>query len=67
MLRPMPARLQIAIDLELTRPVSGTLAVAGEPAASFSGWLELHSALELICACAEVPRHPDEEEPVRCP
>jgi hypothetical protein len=67
MLRLMPAQLQITIDLELTRPVSGSLAVAGEPAATFSGWLELHSALELICACAELPRNRDEEEPVRCP
>ena len=63
----MPTQLQITIDLELTRPVSGTLAVTGAPAAHFSGWLELHSALELICACAEVPRDPHEEEPVRCP
>ncbi len=60
MLRLVPTRLQITIDLELTEPVSGSLAVRGEPPASFSGWLELHSALELICACAAVPRPPDE-------
>jgi len=60
MLRGMPARLQITIDLELTEPVSGSLAVTGEPPASFSGWLELHSALEEICACAAVPRQPDQ-------
>ncbi len=63
----MPTRLQITIDLELTAPVSGSVGVCGEPAASFSGWLELHSALELICACAAVGRKSDEEEPVRCP
>ena len=67
MLRSMPVQLQITLDLELTAPVSGTLAVTGEPPVSFSGWLELHSALELICACAEVPRNPDEDEPVRGP
>jgi len=55
----MPARLQITIDLELTEPVSGSLAVAGEPHAHFSGWLELHSALEAICACAALPPTPD--------
>lgn len=67
MLRFMPTRLQITIDLELTEPVSGSLGLSGESPASFSGWLELHSALELICACAAVPRKSDEEEPVRCP
>jgi len=56
----MPDQVQITIDLELTQPVSGSLAVAGEPAARFSGWLELHAALEEICACAARPRQPDQ-------
>ncbi len=67
MLRSMPTRLQVTIDLELTEPVSGSLAVTGERPASFSGWLELHSALELICACAAVRRNSDDEEPLPCP
>jgi hypothetical protein len=51
----VPSHLQITIDLELTEPVSGSLAVAGEPPASFSGWLELHAALEEICASPPQP------------
>ena len=59
MLCNMPARLQITIELELTAPVSGSLTASGQPPARFSGWLELHSALEEVCAgAAPVPLQP---------
>jgi hypothetical protein len=48
----MPKHLAIAIDLQLTEPVSGSARAEGDDPISFRGWLQLHSALEAICAVA---------------
>jgi hypothetical protein len=45
----MAERVTIAIDLELTEPVSGSVVSEGDDPVHFSGWLQLHSALESIC------------------
>ena len=50
---PMPKHLAIAIDLELTQPVSGSVQGVGLDPIHFRGWLQLHSALEAICVAAE--------------
>ncbi len=48
----MPKHLAIAIDLELTEPVSGSVQGEGLDPIRFRGWLQLHSALEAICVAA---------------
>lgn len=49
-----PPRLQLALELELElgEPVSGHLRGIGGAATPFTGWLELHAALERACTVA---------------
>jgi len=50
--------LRITIDLALTEPVSGSVARDGGRPIRFSGWLDLHSALEELCEAAGDDRAP---------
>lgn len=48
--------LQLVLELNLTKPIGGSLKTrAGDPL-EFSGWLGLHSTLERLCA--EARREP---------
>lgn len=49
----MPKHVAIAIDLELTQPVSGSVRCEDLDPMDFRGWLQLHSALETICVAAQ--------------
>lgn len=48
----MNTSLRISIEVELTEPVSGRIGVLGADPAPFTGWLEMHSAIERACANA---------------
>jgi hypothetical protein len=44
------AAMRVSLELEATDPVSGRLSDAGGWERAFSGWMELHSALETLVA-----------------
>ena len=45
----MATTLQITLELQLTEPISGLIGDSSGALRDFSGWLEMHAAIERIC------------------
>jgi hypothetical protein len=48
----MADRLRLEVELELADPITGRLVADGGPERRFTGWLELHAALDAACVDA---------------